>query len=407
MNGERLGWAIVSIVLGIALALFVLFQYHTDRADAQSALFPDTSVLPTRIHTINPDLDGFVSANNQQLLPTDRVHAAHIATPASVRALYMSSWVAGTASARQRLIKTIQSEGVNAVVIDIKDATGYISYTGANPDIAKRGSYSRRIRTMPDILADLHQKNIYVIGRVSVFQDQLATKYDTANAVQNPDGSIWRDRKGISWMDQSSKKHWDYIIAIAREAYTMGFDEINLDYVRFPTDGVASDMTFPVSGVKPDKSAVIESFFSYISSQLRDISHIPLSADVFGLSTTVADTDGVGIGQRWVSIIPYVDFLCPMIYPSHYAANSFGYTNPADHPYQVITRALQGAIEKNQSIGEPITKIRPWIQDFNMGANYDAAKVQAQIQAGLDLGIDSYLSWDPSNRYTVGGYKQQ
>jgi hypothetical protein len=394
------------VLLGVCAGLFA----YQSIASAPYAVYPDT---PGVAQMNMPDGDLFHQERKEKdalsaaQLPLGSVEVVHIDTPDSVRALYMSSWVAGTPSIRNRVIKTIESEGLNAVVIDIKDATGKVSFMGISGLVGQYNSYSTRVRDMAKFIRELHEKGIYVIGRVAVFQDPLAAEYDPSTAVQTASGDIWVDRNKLSWVDPSSEAHWKYIASIARESYSIGFDEINLDYVRFPTDGNMSDIRYPLSGDTPKKAAIITKFFAYMDTEVRKGSGIPLSADVFGLATTVPDTHDVGIGQNWIALLPYVDALCPMIYPSHYATNSFGYTNPADHPYEIISAAVKGAIAKNATLGESIEKIRPWIQDFDMGANYDAEKVRAQIKALSDLGVDSYLSWDPANTYTKGGYKEQ
>ncbi len=405
MNIHKFGWFLVSIFIGVGLGLFFYTQYYS-LAEGEGPDLSGVLVKPVNQISTQATIALALNATDEHVLPLSEVAVSHIKTPESVRGLYMSSWVMGTKSARDRVIEAAESGDINALVIDIKDATGKLSYTGTDPLIEKYGSYSNRVKDIQDIIKDLHKKGFYVIGRVSVFQDPVAAEYDIDSAVQNPDGTLWQDRNRLTWVDPSSEKHWQYITAIARESYRLGFDEINLDYVRFPTDGKSSDMTFMISGQKPDKSAIITKFFQYMDAEIRQKSGIPMSADVFGLTTTVPDTNDVGIGQNWIALLPYVDALCPMIYPSHYANGSFGYKNPAEYPYEIITKALEGAIAKNKTAGQPLSKIRPWIQDFDMGAKYEVDKVKAQIRAGNDLGITSYLSWDPANRYTPGAYEK-
>lgn len=339
--------------------------------------------------------------------------ATHIETPASVKAAYMTAWVAGTPSLRDKLITLIDTKEFNSVVIDIKDATGMISYTGSDPAIISYGTYTNRIRNITDLIAKLHEKNIYVIGRISVFQDPKMTSINPDEAVQNrSDNSVWKDHKGLSFMDVQSHKHWEYISKIAVEAHNLGFDEINLDYVRFPTDGKIAEAKFPISKEPLEgetkmayKTRSLEQFFKYVDTNMRKENGLIISADVFGLTTTA--TDDLGIGQTFAAIAPYVDYICPMIYPSHYAKGFNGFANPAEHPKEVITIANAGAIKKLTALGLPISKLRPWLQDFNMGATYTASMVRDQITATESLGINSWLMWDPKNAYTDDAYLNQ
>jgi hypothetical protein len=272
---------------------------------------------------------------------------SHIETPDVVKALYMTAWVAGTPSLRDRLIELIKTNEANAVVIDIKDATGTISYVGTDEKILTYKTYSKRIPNPKELIERLHADGIYVIGRISVFQDpKLATLYPT-QAVQKLDGTVWADRKGLSFMDVQSSATHDYVERIALEASALGFDEINLDYVRFPTDGNLKDVKYPISGTMT-RTEALKNFFVWVDATLRKEHGLVVSADVFGLTTTA--TDDLGIGQTFEVIAPYVDYIYPMIYPSHYAKGFNGFANPATRPGEVVAIANQGAIKKLDEI---------------------------------------------------------
>jgi hypothetical protein len=179
----------------------------------------------------------------------------HIKTPEHVKAIYMSSWVAGTPSIRQKLVKLIEEKELNAIVIDVKDNTGVLSWNG-------------RINDLEYFIDQLHAKNIYVIARIAAFQDPLYVKLYPEQAVKSKKtGENWKDHKGVPWVDTGSKKMWEYLERLSKESYTKGFDEINLDYIRFPTDGLLSDMMFPISGerAKTDKVGIVSDFYHYIT----------------------------------------------------------------------------------------------------------------------------------------------
>jgi hypothetical protein len=327
----------------------------------------------------------------------------HIKTPERVRAIYMSSWVAGTPSIRNRLVELVDTTELNAVVIDVKDNTGVITWDS-------------RMKDMDAFIDELHAKNIYVIARIAAFQDPYYVKLHPDQAVHSKkSGGVWKDRKGIPWVDTGSKKMWYYLETISKEAYARGFDEINLDYIRFPTDGDLNDMTFLVSGQKGEynKPAVVAEFYEYITSALRK-ENIPVSGDVFGIITT-SNGDIPVLGQDFHVALKTFDYVAPMVYPSHYAAGTFGYQNPAKFPKEVIHNALTGAINIADQVASSTgaatstlrAKIRPWYQDFDMGAVYTKEMVRAQIDAGEALGISSWMLWDPANKYTPSALQAQ
>lgn len=320
----------------------------------------------------------------------------HIKTPTHVKAIYMSSWVAGTPTFREKLVKMIDEKELNAVVIDIKDNTGLITWVD-------------RVKDMNDFLDELHSKNIYVIGRIAVFQDPDYVKLHPEQAVHSKKtGGIWKDYKGVPWVDTGSKDMWKYIEKLSKESYARGFDEINLDYIRFPTDGVLSDMTFPISGERAvnDKAGIVSDFYHYITDALRN-EGIPVSADIFGI-VMVTKVDIPTLGQDMHTALETFDFVSPMVYPSHFYAGTDGYQNPAEHPSEIITFAMSYGVkiadEVASSTGKATStiraKYRPFYQDFDLGAVYDAEKVRAQIDAGYKLGITSWMLWDPGNIYT-------
>lgn len=321
---------------------------------------------------------------------------SHVQTPEHVKAIYMSSWVAGTPQIRSRLVYLIDTTELNAVVIDVKDNTGVITWNG-------------RMKDVNEFIQELHAKNIYVIARVASFQDPYYVKLHPDQAVRSKKtGEVWKDRKGVPWVDTGSKKMWLYIENISKDAYARGFDEINLDYIRFPTDGDLSDMIFPISGDRGrfNKPAVVKEFYEYITSALRK-ENIPISGDVFGIITTSIGDISV-LGQDFHVALATFDYVAPMIYPSHYTPGTFGFAKPAEHPKEVIHEALFGAISiaddvassTNQATSSIRAKIRPWYQDFDMGAVYTKDMVRSQISAGQNLGINSWMLWDPANKYT-------
>jgi hypothetical protein len=265
------------------------------------------------------------------------------------------------------------------------------------------------IRKLDSLLDQLHREGLYVIARMVIFQDprlalarpDLAVhqRADPASTEMPPaEPALWRDRKGQSWVDPASREAWDYNLAIAKEALARGFDEINVDYVRFPSDGSLQSMEFPVWDGATPRRDVVRQFFAWLRQQMPDA---VLSADLFGLATI--NHDDLGIGQVIEDAYPCFDYVCPMVYPSHYANGFLGFPKPSEHPYKVVNYSLESAHRRLQGTKGSRAKLRPWLQDFNLGAIYTREMVEAQIKAAQDAtGQDyaGYTLWAPSNNYT-------
>ena len=374
-------------------------------------------------------------------------------TPKPLYAIYMTSWVAGTPDIRSGLLELVEETKVNAVVIDIKDETGRVSFGVEDEYLQQIGSSQNRIPDLRDLIKKLNERGVYVIGRISVFQDPYLTGVWPDKAVRTAGGDIWRDRNDLSWVDPGSERVWEYAAAIGWEAYEAGFDELNYDYIRYPTDGRMDDMRMPISEGR-EKSEVLEEFFAYLDEEFRkktpEAPERPIiSADLFGMTTT--NSDDLGIGQLLEKTFPYFDYIAPMVYPSHYPAGWHGIPDPDSSPYDTVYLSLQAAVERAQAetavIGtkddevvsqqteeeleevaevegsEPSTEaespieipetqqtefygpdsgdqlydkevydpniIRPWLQDFDLGATYTPDMVRAQIDATYDAGLDS------------------
>jgi len=322
----------------------------------------------------------------------------HIKPPKSVKAIYMSGWVAGSPKIREPLIDLIDKTELNAVVIDIKDYTGYISYKTENEQLKKFGSSENRISDIKEFIGRLHDKDIYVIGRISAFQDSYLVKVHPEFAVKDKSGKIWRDRKGIAWLDVGAKPVWDYLALIGQDAYDVGFDELNFDYIRYPSDGNMLDIAYPYSQGK-NKAAALKEFYEFVDDTFRP-KGIPISADLFGMTTS--NSDDLGIGQILGDALQHFDFVAPMVYPSHYPATFLGYKSPAMKPYEIIKFAMDSAVVKAKLASTSQSKLRPWLQDFSIGGvEYTPEMVRAQIQATYDSGLDGWMLWNASNIYSA------
>lgn len=319
-----------------------------------------------------------------------------MATPRQVHGIYSTSWIAGT-SRIQEIIRFMKQAKLNAIVIDIKDDTGTISFPATTPLAREIGAGSRRIPRLRELVARLRREGIYPIARIVVFKDPLLARKHPEWAVKDVHGGLWHDRKGMIWVDPHNRQVWKYNLEIALEAVAMGFSEVQFDYVRFLSDGKISDCVYPFSKGEP-KADVIRNFLLYAKKELNAKS-IPLSADIFGLVLTMRDD--LNLGQQLEKIAQAVDYISPMVYPSHYPRGSFGYKDPDAYPYEVVLKALQ---DGNSRLQGSRAKFRPWLQDFDLGHHYGAEQLKAQVKALEANGIHDWLFWNPSNRYDIDKY---
>ncbi len=343
-------------------------------------------------------------------LEVKKPEAVHLKTPEAVRAAYMTSCVAGTPNLRKRLVALVDETELNSIVIDIKDYSGNIAFKTETPKLKEAVGITCTVKDMKEFIELLHEKGIYVIGRITVFQDPFFAKKHVNLAVQKEsDKTIWKDYKGISYVDAGAREYWDYIIALSREAYDLGFDELNYDYIRFPSDGNMRDIYYPLSEDRiladPNlgKAYVIKEFFAYLHAALKDKTlykgQLPiLSADLFGMVTT--NTDDLNIGQVIEFAEPYFDYIAPMVYPSHYPKGFNGYQNVNAYPYEIVNFSMSRASARLLAASSTKEKLRPWLQDFDYPVPYTSEMVRTQMQAVYDAGLDSWMLWDPTNQYT-------
>jgi hypothetical protein len=409
------------------------------------ALQSTSSLMGVTSYTSGKDVDVIPASTSTQVfveeVPKDmREVVKHVPLPVPTKVIYMTACVVGTKEFRESLVALIDETEVNAVIIDIKDFSGTISFDPVSEAwqpawmAAKCGA-----RDMKEFIATLHEKGIFVIGRITVFQDPFYAPQHPELAVQRKDGSVWRDGKQLAFIDVAAKPYWDHIVELSVDAYNIGFDELNFDYVRYPSDGDMQNIAFPQSMAGEygaDKQANLEAFFKYLNERLDEEIRFALvrhentgrasstpwtSADLFGMTTT--NYDDLSIGQVQDRAAPYFDFIAPMVYPSHYPKAFLGLGNPNDYPYKVVHHAMSAGVKRMLSSTTPMQgflhtrigtstpavytkpvftgdRLRTWIQDFDYGGDYDAADVRAQIQASYDAGVNSWMIWAPSNRYT-------
>lgn len=318
-----------------------------------------------------------------------------------VRGIYVTGPVAGSGRMSE-LTELVNSTELNTMVIDIKNDDGNITYKMELPYASDMGACVRYVADMPALIDSLHEQGIYVIGRIVCFKDPVLAKAHPELALCKPDGTAVTDANGLAWVNPYKQEVWDYLCQVAEQATKDGFDEIQFDYVRFPIGDDANAADYGVNMDEYTREAGLEDFFEYMEERLHE-SGIIVGADLFG-TVIGSDVDRARTGQNYVTIAEKTDVLSPMIYPSHYAAGTFGLDVPDARPYETITSALQlSQSELGGSEGKKAV-VRPWLQCFTAiwvkgHIDYDSDAVRSQIQAVYDAGYDEWILWNASNHY--------
>ena len=322
-----------------------------------------------------------------------------------VRGIYMTGYSITNEKKFGELVKLIEETELNAVVIDVKSDEGMVLYQTDLKDVQFSGANSSiMIKDIDAVLKHLNEKGIYTIARIVTFKDNKAASKFPNLAVKTANGTVWRDRNGQGWLNPYNQEAWDYVLDIAEEAAAKGFAEIQFDYVRFPTDGNIKLIDYGVLKNK-DKAQAIGDFLRYSRERLSKMGAVT-SADVFGLVTTAVND--MNIGQQLEHLADSVDVICPMVYPSHYGKGSYGVAEPDFEPYKIVHYSMKKAKERLDNNQNSIAKLRPWLQDFSAVyipryKKYGPAEIRAQIKATNDAGVNEWILWNASNRYTKGG----
>lgn len=387
--GNKHPYLVLIILVGIGLgcALFIWFSWReTVTAWENSSLMTDGK---TTVQLYERNGYTMIFENNtKKIKPAKR----------EVKGLYLTAYSAGSAKKIDQIIDLINQTELNAVVIDIKDYSGFVLYDSNLLWVNEFKTEDNRLGDVKALIKKLHENNIYVIARQTVFQDPVLAEKKPEWAIHSKAGGLWRDNKGLAWVDPTRKEIWNYNVAIAREAVRLGFDEINFDYVRFPSDGNMSNVVY--TNREKEKYEVMHDFFNYLNTRLSK-EPVWLSLDFFGF--VMERHDGMSIGQRLEDAVDETDYICPMMYPSHYPSGHLGLSNPAANPSVVIRNGLEKGLPY---FVEKRAQVRPWIQAFDMGAVYSSGPlIRAQIDEIEKVSAGGWLLWNASNRYTSAGLK--
>jgi hypothetical protein len=341
----------------------------------------------------------FFGAKSTETAAATEVKPAPV-RPKYVRGIHLTSWVAGSSKYRAYLDELVTNSEINTVVIDIKEYEGEVYIPGVE-ELKELNIYVPAVPDIENYLSKLKAKGVYTIARIVVFKDNLMPRKKLNLAVKNPEGGVWKDRRGLTWLDPYRRENWDYNIRIAERAVDLGFEEIQFDYIRFPSDGNTRECRYSSAHSTTTTNAALVGFLQEANKRLKPTG-ANISIDVFGLTTTVRHD--MGIGQNIVDMTEWVDYVSPMVYPSHYNKGEYGIPDPNSAPYKTVFLSMEGAKKR---LGVNAGKLRPWLQDFSMGVHYGKNEVSAQIQACYDNDIGDWILWNPRCVYTRAALKEK
>jgi hypothetical protein len=247
----------------------------------------------------------------------------------------------------------------------------------------------------------LQARGIHTIARIVVAKDPLLAQRKPEWAVRHVNGGLWRDRLQFAWVDAFNDSVWVYAGQLAEEAVRVGFAEVQYDYVRFPDEPPSrmASAVFPARDSGETKRQGVARGLAILRERTKPLG-VPFTIDVFGLATT-ANGD-MGIGQYWEDLVSAADVVLPMVYPSHYYRGMYQSRHPNGEPYRIVRRALEDGLKRSGALGTS-AEIRPYLQAFTLGPpRYTPTEVRAQIRAANDVGLNSWVLWNPRSAYHPG-----
>jgi hypothetical protein len=308
------------------------------------------------------------------------------AFPEKVNAVYLPSHCF-TERKISEFIHYAKLSGINAAVLHVKDPHGWIRWKSGNALAAQIGAVAANGRVEP-VLKKLKHQGFWTIAKLDLFADhRLATQRPEMGVLDIRSDGPWLDKKGLAWTNPYNQRVWDYNIALACELAALGFDEIQFDYVRFPSDGDLTSTYYPSRVEHLTKTRCIGKFLETAYGSLHPLG-VTISVDVFGL--VAWKTEDFGVGQLIESIAPHVDVICPMLYPSHFPPGFLGQQNPGDYPLEIMEMSLKRIQNRTDKT------IRPWIQGFW----YMPQQINAQLNGLANAGTASWSAWNPSGNYS-------
>ncbi len=338
------------------------------------------------------------------------IDTAPVRVPVKAKGIYISAYVAGTPQMVDNLLAEFDRTEANTLVIDLKDDFGRVACETDSPLVNELGSTKVYIQDIEGLMEKLRQHDIYVIARIPAFRDAWLGDVKPEWCVQKADGSVFRDRDGNSWVNPYKQEAWDYLVEIGTAAKHLGFDEVQFDYVRFCTERGMQEAEFKEEDTQGrSRTDIICEFMEYAYERLKK-EGLFVSADVYGAIIN-SGVNADAVGQVYGEMAKHLDYISPMIYPSHYGDGNYGIDHPDIHPYETISAALADSRKELYFAGLEgghVAEVRPWLQDFTATwlanhISYGGEEVRAQIQAVYDAGYDEWLLWDASCHYSWDG----
>lgn len=373
--------------------------------------------------TLEEAVDDFLAPEEEEIQTED------VTDRTKVKGIFVTGPMAGTAN-MENLITLVDETELNAIVLDVKNDEGRITYDMQTPAVQEIGAGIRYIQDMESLIAKCKEKDIYLIARIVTFKDPFLAEAKPQWCIHNADGSIFRDKDGLAWINPYDHEVWEYLLDIAQEALRMGFDEVQFDYIRFSTDSGMKDVDFGQEAEEKDREEIITEFVKYASERVHEAGGA-ISADVYGMVID-SRTDQQIVGQNYIEMSRYLDYISPMVYPSHYGPYNYNIPVPDAEPYRLVLTALQSSRKVLAGISEETVsgnmepeytaeqiaslspaegisvQVRPWLQDFTATwvqghISYGPEEIRAQIQAVYDAGYEEWILWNAANRYTEEG----
>jgi hypothetical protein len=312
--------------------------------------------------------------------------------PVEIRGVHVTMGLASLPGKLEQYLE-LEEDGLTALELDVKDENGEIGFVASSLPLQRSIGASRDFYKPRAVAKLAHDRDVYLIGRVVVFEDPILSNARPELAIRRTDGSVWRDSAGLGWTNPYDRRVWDYNVDVAAAAARNGFDEIMFDYVRFPSDGDVENAVYGArSGFR--KNEAVPAFLRYASRRLEPLG-VRVSAAVFGLSAM----RDMGIGQIPKRIAPYVHGIYTMTYPSLFGPGELGLADPSAAPGATVARALK---RFRRAIEGTDTLLLPWVQDFSFTTPYGRDEVRAQIYAARVGGAKGYLLWNAEGVYTDG-----
>lgn len=430
------------IVCFMALVLLCIPLVWGCGQEAETVSMEDA--LPTQ----SPETEELIKAEEPEILQPEEEQVGP-ARP-KVKGIFVTGAMAGTDN-MDALINLVDRTELNAMVIDVKNDEGRVTYNMEIPSVQEAGACRRYIRDMESLVKKCKEKDIYLIARIVAFKDPYMEQVKPEWCVHNKDGSLFKDKDGMAWLDPHEEQVWEYLLDIAKAALEIGFDEIQFDYMRFSTDPGMENVDFGKTEQEEDRRKVITEFVKYVSEAIHEAGGA-VSADVYGVVID-SERDQKIVGQDYAELSRYLDYISPMVYPSHYGPYNYNIPVPDAEPYRLVLTAMQAS--RKVLAGVPVNtspkpedatpeptvsgnmlsedeqawedegysmeelaalepmegikaQVRPWLQDFTATwvkghIPYGAEEIRAQIQGVYDAGYEEWILWNAANRYTDEG----